>query len=151
MIALFAAIGDLALLNGLYSRILVPFEVCSEIMSGGQSGFTVPEFQMATFLEKRTKPTTIGTFLYNSLDIGEASVIQSALDFGITTVCIDEAVGRRIARLNDLIITGSIGILIRAKQEGAPISIRTALDNMHRHGIWLSNNIADAAIKLSEE
>ena len=35
LIALVAAIGDLALLNGLYSRILVPFEVCSEIMAGG--------------------------------------------------------------------------------------------------------------------
>ncbi|HBA71323.1 MAG TPA: hypothetical protein DER40_14840 [Geobacter sp.] len=46
---------------------------------------------------------------------------------------------------------GSIGILIRAKQEGAPISIRTALDNMHRHGIWLGREIAAAAIKLAGE
>jgi predicted nucleic acid-binding protein len=106
---------------------------------------------MATFLEKRTKPTTIGIFLNNSLDTGEASVIQNAVDFGIATVCIDEAVGRRIARLNNLVVTGSIGIMIRAKQEGAPISIRKALDNMHRHGIWLSKSISDAAIKLSGE
>lgn len=151
LIALVAATGDLTILRGLYSRIVVPYEVCGEILVGGQSGFAVQEFQAATFLNKQTTPTTIGTFLRNSLDTGEASVIQSALDHDISTVCIDEAVGRRIARLNSLAVTGSIGVLLRAKQEGADISIRTALDNMHRHGIWLGKEVANAAIKLAGE
>lgn len=151
LIALVAAIGDLDVLCGLYSRIVVPFEVCGEILVGGHSGFAVAEFQAAYFLDKMSNPTSVGTFLHNSLDIGEASVIQAALDLGIATVCIDEAVGRRIARLNGLAVTGSVGILIRAKQEGVSISIRAALDNMRRHGIWLSKDIADAAIRLAEE
>lgn len=87
----------------------------------------------------------------NSLDPGEASVIQTALDFQIATVCIDESVGRRIARLNALSVTGSLGILLRAKQDGAEISIRAAFDNMHRHGIWVGKDVADAAIALSGE
>jgi len=151
LIAIVAATGDLAILCGLYSRIVVPFDVCGEILAGGQSGFAAPEFQAATFLSKQPNPITIGTFLHNSLDTGEASVIQTALDLGIATVCIDEAVGRRIARLNELSVTGSIGILLRAKEEGASISIRTALNNMHRHGIWLGKDIADAAIRLAGE
>lgn len=151
LIALVAATGGLDILRGLYSRVIVPFEVCGEILVGGQSGFAVPEFQAATFLEKQTSHTSIGTFLHNSLDTGEASVIQTALDLDIATVCIDEAVGRRIARLNALTVTGSVGILLRAKREGTSISIRTALDNMHRHGIWLCKDIADAAIKLAGE
>lgn len=151
LIALVAATGDLAILRGLYSRIVVPFEVGEEILVGGQSGFAVPEFQTATFLEKQSTPATIGTFLHNSLDTGEASVIQTALDLGIASVCIDEAVGRRIARLNALAVTGSIGILLRAKQEGASLSIRSALENMRRHGIWLGKDTVDAAIKLAGE
>jgi len=151
LIALVAATGDLAILRGLYSRIVVPYEVCREISAGGHSGFAVSEFHEASFLEKLGNPTNIGTFLNNSLDTGEASVIQTALDLGIATVCIDEAVGRRIARLNALAVTGSIGILLRAKQEGVSISIRTALNNMHRHGIWLSKDVMDSAIKLAGE
>ncbi|MFP5269408.1 hypothetical protein [Coleofasciculus sp.] len=42
----------------------------------------------------------------------------------IQTVCIDEIAGRRIARLSGLSLTGSIGILLRAKREGYPISIQ---------------------------
>ena len=151
LIALTAATGDLAILRELYSCIIVPNEVCKEILAGGQSGFAVAEFQAANFLTKQSTPTKIGTFLHNSLDTGEASVIQTALDLGITTVCIDEAVGRRIARLNALAVTGSIGILLRAKNEGASISIRTSLDNMHRHGIWVGRDLTAAAIKLAGE
>lgn len=151
LIALVAATGDLEIMRGLYSHIIVPFEVCAELLNGGQSGFAVIEFEAADFLEKQSAPTKIGTFLHNTLDTGEASVIQTALDLGISTVCIDEAVGRRIARLNGLSLTGSIGILLRARQEGASISIRTSLDNMHRHGIWVGKDIAEAAIRLAGE
>jgi predicted nucleic acid-binding protein len=151
LIAIAAATGDLEILRGLYSRIVVPFEVCGEIIAGGPTGFAVAEFQAATFLAKQPCPAAIGIFLNNSLDTGEASVIQTALDLGIATVCIDEAVGRRIARLNALSVTGSIGVLLRAKQDGASVSIRTALANMHRYGIWLGKEVADAAIRLSGE
>lgn len=151
LIALVAATGDLEIMRGLYSRIVVPLEVCAEIRIGGQFGFAVAEFEGADFLEKQFTPTTIGTFLHNSLDTGEASVIQTALDLGIFTVCIDEAVGRRIARLNGLSLTGSIGIMLRARQKGATLSIRTSLDNMHLHGIWVGKDIVDAAIKLAGE
>lgn len=33
-IALVAAVGDLSLLELLYDRVLVPFEVCQEILAG---------------------------------------------------------------------------------------------------------------------
>ncbi|MFZ4856243.1 MAG: DUF3368 domain-containing protein [Desulfuromonadaceae bacterium] len=151
LIAIVAATGSLDILKGLYESIVVPLEVSQEILAGGLSGFAVPEFKSAVWLDTRSTPTMIGTFLNNTLDPGEASVIQTALDLGIPTVCIDEAVGRRIARLNGLALTGSIGIFLRAKQEGTAISIRDALDSMHKHGIWLNQAVIDTAIKLSGE
>ena len=54
----------------------------------------------------------------NTLDRGEASVIQTALDLDIALVAIDEVVGRRAARLAGLQITGSIGILLKARKQG---------------------------------
>jgi predicted nucleic acid-binding protein len=60
-------------------------------------------------------------------DLGEASVIQLAVNENIRTVCIDEAVGRRIARLNGLCLTGSIGVLLQAKRKGIDISMPYAI------------------------
>lgn len=151
LLALSAACGDLNLLQALYKQVFVPYEVCQEIEKGGLSGFSVAEFKAAHFLHKVDKPLTISPFLKNSLDIGEASVIQLALDKGIQTVCIDETVGRRIARLNNLSLTGSIGILIRAHQEGHVFSMQEAIKNMQDRGIWLSDSVISVALKAVEK
>ncbi|MEA5572970.1 hypothetical protein [Calothrix sp. UHCC 0171] len=93
LIALVAAMGDLKILESLYTDVLVPFEVYQEILIGGTTGFGITEFQSASWLQKQSSPLTISPLLFNSLDLGEASVIQLALDKKISTVCIDEAVG----------------------------------------------------------
>jgi predicted nucleic acid-binding protein len=111
----------------------------------------VAEFKSANFLNKLDTPLIISPFLKNSLDIGEASVIQLALDKNIQTVCIDETVGRRIARLNNLSLTGSIGILIRANKEGYLFSMRDAIKNMQTRGIWLSDSVIQFALKAVEK
>lgn len=105
LLALIAGVGDLSLLKLLYKRVLVPFEVCQEIEAVGSSGFGVSEFRRSSFIEKRSNSLPITPFLRNALDSGEASVIQLALDENIHTVCIDESMGRRIARLNGLKLT----------------------------------------------
>lgn len=151
LIALVAATGSLDILQRLKSRIVVPFEVGHEILAGGQSGFAVAEYTAASFLEKLSHPTQTGLFLSNILDLGEASVIQTALDLGISTVCIDEVAGRRIARLNGLSLTGSLGIILKIKQQDPSISVRTMLDAMHRHGIWVGKNLAESTIKIAGE
>lgn len=151
LLALIAAIGDLSFIEQLYRRVLVPYEVCREIAAGGTSGFGISAFDNADFFEKRTKPMHVSSFLQNVLDIGEASVIQLALDEKVRTVCIDEGMGRRIARLNGLKLTGSIGVLIRAKREGFVFSMQEAITRMQTHGIYLSQNVINFALNQIEK
>ncbi|MDY6802872.1 MAG: DUF3368 domain-containing protein [Cyanobacteriota bacterium] len=150
-IALVAAVGDFSLLELLYDRVLVPFEVCQEILAGGDRQFAVAEFEAATWLQKWQTPLAIAPFLLNSLDIGEAAVIQLAMNENIKTVCIDETTGRRIAKLSGLSITGSIGILLRAKREGYPLSIKTAIQGMRDRGIRLSESLIAFALEEAGE
>ena len=151
LLALIAGVGDLSLLEALYKRVLVPFEVCQEIEAGGASGFGVSEFRRSRLIEKRSDPLAVTPFLRNVLDSGEASVIQLALDEKIRTVCIDESMGRRIARLNGLKLTGSIGVLIRAKKAGFDFSMREAINRMQSQGIYLSQMVVDFALKQVSE
>ena len=85
-------------------------------------------------------------YLRNSLDRGEAAVIQTALDWGISLVCIDEVAGRRVARLNGLEVTGSIGILLKARQRGYPVDMAEAVRRLREHGIWLSDQVVRFAL-----
>jgi predicted nucleic acid-binding protein len=144
-------LGDLTILTSLYTEVLVPFEVCQEILIGGSSNFAIAEFTDANWLQKQPNLLNISPLLLNSLDIGEASVIQLALNENIPTVCIDESVGRRIARLSGLSVTGSIGILLRAKQEGYPLSIKQSIQQMINQGIRLSTTVIEFALKQAGE
>lgn len=150
LISLVAALGDLDVLQ-LYTQVLVPFEVCQELLAGGASGFAVTEFEVATWLQKWQTPLNISPLLLNSLDLGEASVIQLALNESIKTVCIDETVGRWIARLSGLTPTGSIGILLRAKKEGYPMLMRQAIERMLNRGIRLSETVIAVALQQAGE
>lgn len=151
IIALIAALGDLRVLQHLYSRVLVPFEVCEEILVENASRFAAQEFEASDWLEKLDRPTPLTPLLANSLDKGEASVIQLALVENIPTVCIDEAVGRRIARLSGLKLTGSIGILLKAKQQGYPVCITDAVYRMRSQGIRLSETVVQFALSQAGE
>jgi len=147
ILAIIAGTGDLELLRSLYKQVLVPYEVCQEVLAGGVADFGIPEFNRADFLDKRNQPTQIQAYLRNSLDLGESSVIQLAIDEEIQTICIDEAIGRRIARLNELTVTGSLGILVRAKNEGHSLLIRDAIQRMQVHGVWLSERVINMVLK----
>ena len=53
---------------------------------------------------------------------------------------------RRLARLSNLNVTGSIGILLKAKSLGYPISMSDAINRMNERGIWLSRDVVAFAL-----
>jgi predicted nucleic acid-binding protein len=147
LLALVAATGGLDVLRGLYCEILVPREVHAEILAGGADGFGVDEVGAATWLTIWPIGLSIEPLVRNALDLGEASVVQLALNEKIELVCIDEAVGRRVARMADLKVTGSIGILLRAIREGRAIDMEEAIGRMTQRGVWLSPQVRAFAIR----
>lgn len=151
IIALIAATGSLSLLEKLYKQVFITLEVKDEICYKGNNFFGIREFHEATFLTQNEKPVQLTPILKHSLDVGEASVIQYALDNNISNVCIDEAMGRRMARLNELKVTGSLGILLKAKNNGIKISIKKAINNMQQRGIFLSDELIEKAFNLANE
>ena len=108
-----AAAGHLDVLREQFAKVIVPHEVVQEVEAGGRTQFAREEFRAASWMEKRSTPTTLPLLLQSTLDPGEAAVIALATSEHIATVAIDETVGRRIGRLHGLSVTGSLGILIR--------------------------------------
>jgi len=151
LISLIAGLGDLTLLEKLYKEVIVPHEVKQEMLSAGKEAFGARVFYNNEWLDKLETSTKINSFLSNSLDKGEASVIQVALDKEINTVCIDETVGRRIARLNNLKVTGSLGIIIFGINNGEDINLDDVIKNMRKNGIWISKDLEKEAKRLVKE
>jgi predicted nucleic acid-binding protein len=147
VIALVAAMGSLEWLSQLYECVWIPREVEAEIAAGGSCAPELVAIQTAgDVIKVQSASTPVPRVLINEIDLGEASVIHTALERRIGTVAIDEKAGRRIARLHGLKVTGSIGILVKAKQQGLVASLAHCLQEMRKKGIWISEELIRQAL-----
>jgi predicted nucleic acid-binding protein len=151
IISIIAATGDLDILSHLFTEIYVTREVAEEITVQNSIRFGADEFSKCSFLIKEKTLLQINPMLTNTLDPGEASVVQLALDRSIKKVSIDEVVGRRVARLNGLELIGSLGILIKAKQNQLISSVGESIKRMLESGIYISQELIETALRLSGE
>ena len=152
VIALVAATGGLEWLAELYQTVWLPEAVDSELSAGGP-GAPEPSRVQAAAKVVRILPQSgeLPAELARQLDPGEAWVIQSALAQKVETVAIDEKVGRRVARIYGLQVTGSLGILIRARRMGVIPNLETVLTRMHDHGLWVSPELRAHALQAVDE
>ena len=92
-----------------------PPEIKEELDAGAAQGHavTLPAWLTVVPLAGALSPVSLA-----GLDSGEAAVIQLALEQSISRVCIDELQGRRAALAVGLNLTGSLGLLGRAKLLG---------------------------------
>lgn len=89
--------------------------------------------------------------LLPTLDRGEAEVIALALERQAQLVLSDELTGRKVAESLNLNVSGSVGILIRAKQIGEIVAVKPLLDTMTQQGIYFSQRFIDAVLQLVGE
>lgn len=89
--------------------------------------------------------------LLAALDLGEAAVIQLALDRGVRTVAIDEWKGRRGALASGLRVTGSLGLLGRAKAEGLISELRPLIGKAIEAGIWFDRDLIRSFLEATGE
>jgi predicted nucleic acid-binding protein len=150
LIALATALDDLEALAHVALRVVVPGEVFTEFTAGAQRDDTAEKVRAVTCCDIRPVFSALPSSLLDILDIGEAAVIHTALTGGITTVAIDELKGRRVARLHNLQVTGSLGMLITLYQQGVIPSIEQAIQRIQDKGIFLSERVIQEAITASQ-
>lgn len=90
---------------------------------------------------KNPENTTQLDSLYAQLDRGEASAIGLALQMKNSTLIIDELKGRKVAINLGINTTGTIGILILAKEKGIIIKLMDTIDILVKNGFRISNKL----------
>jgi predicted nucleic acid-binding protein len=85
------------------------------------------------------------------IDLGEAAVIQTALDEALDAVILDDLKARRVALTLGLQVTGTVGILLLAKQLGLLPSVGAAIRLLETRGMWIAPSLAARAIRLAGE
>ncbi len=85
------------------------------------------------------------------LDAGEASAIALGLKSPNSTLILDESKGRKAAKRLGLKVTGTVGIIIKAKRQGVIQSGKEILIALEEHGFWLSQKLKSEILERLNE
>ncbi len=124
-----AKIGRLELLGEFFGEVLIPEAVYRECV-----------------VEERLKRS-----LMIKLDEGESEAIVLALEKKADLILIDDYDGREVARALGLKVTGTIGILLKAKFSGRITSLKDELEKLKSTGFWLSEGLYEKILKKAGE
>ena len=134
-------IGELELLQRVYGQIVTTPDIATEY------GETLPEWvELLSVKDKYSQQ-----LLEMQIDKGESSAIALALETPNSTIILDDYKARKIAQQLGLIITGTIGVIIKAKLNGIIPSIKPIIEKIKQTNFHLSAEIELQGLKQANE
>ena len=134
-------IGELELLRKLNERIITSTEIAMEF------GEPLPNWVEILSVNNRARLEILGV----NIDLGESSAIALAFEIPETVVVLDDIKARKIATQLGLLITGTIGIIVKAKLKGIIPSIKPILEKIKSTDFRLSKELEYLALRAANE
>lgn len=134
-------IGELDLLQKVYGEIVTTIEVATEY------GQPLPDWVEIKSATDRYRQQ----ILEIQIDKGEASAIALALEHPHCTLILDDFKARRVAERLGLDITGTIGVIIKAKLREIIPSVIPYLDKIRKTDFRLSDELERQALQEAGE
>lgn len=142
-------LGRFDLLRDLFDEVVIPQAVQVEFLATDQPA-RESALSDAPWIKTVPLADPRYTLVYTGLDEGEAAVLVLAQEIeGV--VVIDERKGRRYAQRLGLPLTGSLGLLLLAKERQLLNSVAEAIDEMLAAGLHLDSNLIAEVLKMAGE
>ena len=134
-------IEEVPLLHKTYGNVLVTAKIQNEFGRG------LPDWIEIRDPTKRQYEQ----ILEMDLDSGEASAIALAIETRSSALLMDDLKGRKAAEKLSLRYTGSLGLILRAKQEGVIDSVRPIIDRIRSTDFRFSEKLLQTIIDEARE
>lgn len=132
---LFHKIGELDLLKKLFGKIHITNSVFNEFNQ------KIPEW-----IEVMELTTDVQKGLSSYLDKGEATAISLAAEHENSILIIDEIKGRKVAKEMGISVTGSLGVLVAAKNNGHIQTVKPLIEKIQRTNFRISKELIDQVL-----
>lgn len=139
----------LELLDRLTARIRVPTAVFQEVVVQGK-----PQARaLREYLQGKVEDVDAAEIVVDASSLGrgelEAMVLFKRARADVLLV--DDARARKIARLNQIPVIGSLGVLVLAKDEGLVTSIRPQVELLRNSELFLAENLLRKVLEIAGE
>ena len=137
---LFYKIGELELLHKVFGRIIITEAVAKEFKK------LIPHW-----IDIINPTTNLHIELQGFLGAGEATSISLAKEFKEALLIIDESKGRKVAKELGIAITGSLGVLLAAKNKDIISSLKPIIQRISATDFRFSEDLIKTVLQLAKE
>ena len=130
-------IGMLDVLKELYGKVFITEEVLKEF------GKTVPDWIEV----RKVSDNKYLKLMKNFVDLGEASTIALAVETDDIVIILDDLKARKLGQKLNLKITGTIGVLVKARKRNIITSTQEVLNKLRNEGFRIADEIEKEFLK----
>lgn len=145
-----AGLGRLDLLKLLFGEVVIPPTVREEFLAI-DTAQRQAELIQAPWIHCISLRAPSRTLSFGGLDRGEAEVLALAEEADARLVVIDERKARRYAERLGLALTGTLGVLLLAKEKGFLTSVAPAIQALEKAGLHVSHDLVRRTLLLAGE
>ena len=144
-------IGELEILQKLYQEIFIPTAVFQEVTAIEDSASMQIKaayewIHVKSICDNREKK------MYKAkLHAGEVEVMILAQEEGANLVIIDDNAAKKTAKYLGLTVTGTLGILLKAKRQGIVEKVSPLLSKMKQNGFYIDSRIEAFVLEQAGE
>ena len=143
-----ANIDRLELLHELYGTIIVPQAVVDEIISEPAK----QRVRSATWIKVEAIQDPSQKDIFRArLHAGEVEVMILAREQNADLVIMDDNAAKKTAKFLGLNVTGTLGILLKAKKEGYLEMVEPIMNELIRDGLFISDTVKGYVLKEAGE
>lgn len=135
-------VGQLDILRKLYGEIIIPEAVYKELSAKTESICKRMVDESLDWIRVDKIKNQMAKSMYRTqLHDGEVEVMILSKEISADVVIIDDANAKKHAKYLDLPVTGTLGVLIKAKKEGYVGELKPILHQMMENGIYISQGL----------
>lgn len=145
-------IEKLELLYKIYGEIIIPYGVYEEFIlesSVKEPHDFIKESGFIKIMKIRNEEAK--RLFSTSLHKGEVEIMILAVEVKANLCIIDDLLARRYAKYNNLNITGTIGVLLKAKELCIITKIRPIMDELIDSGVYIDSKLYNKVVEISGE
>lgn len=141
----------LGVLPDLYGSVTVPVAVALELAEGRARGVALPDLGSLSWVTVRSVRQPALLPLVTDLGPGEREVLALGAETPGSLILLDDALARRHARFLGLALTGTLGVLLKARRSGRIGPIAPILDRLDSLRFRLDATTRSSVLKLAGE
>ncbi len=144
-------IGRLNILKEMYGEIIIPSAVFKEVVVKTDSACAQIKTAGEWIHVEQIRDHSEKKMYKAKLHDGEVEVMILAQEQKADLVILDDNAAKKTAKYLGLSVTGTLGVLVKAKRKGIIKEVRPLLSEMRQNGFYISNAVENMVLKEAEE